>query len=883
VLLVLGLLLAAGLAWLIAEGIRPPEPGTSTTRERDDRPTGGPDETSDRSPAASAVISGVVQGPDGSPYAGARVTLLGLESDRADAPAVSPLHPRIEEALSYAADMFERPLRLRTAAPETAPKHVARATSDAGGRFGFPVVLGLRYRLEASAEGLFAGPTQALRAGDRAILRLSAGAVLAGMVSSRDDGKPLSGVRVSARTSTGVPADTTTGADGSFALGGLAPGALTVDLNKEGFATRVVTLRLPEEGLTRTFRMSCGVTVTAVVEVTDENDEDHPAVGAEVAFVESGSGLVYRAKTGADGKAVLEHLPPGVYDAAAHMDGAIPDVEWRLRLTTDREVAFYLEREVRSTIRVLGPDGAPVAGAKFLLANADEEIDVRTSREVGRSDENGLFRFAFDEDARAVLWVTAPGLAAAFVEPDDPTESEEITVILRRGVALTGRVVDEERRPIAGAVVYVESMHDDLDDEVIATVITGEDGTFRVEHLLRGEVDIEVSAEGYLPTDDDVEQLMPDAPPVEIVLRRGHEVRGRIVDAGGAPVPGVLVAAPGASGDKATSDVDGTFRIGALHPRAAASGFRLRLDHSGLVWSRQVTAGDQIVVVVPASAAVEGRVVSGDGNEPVREFTIEVRSPESGLLLRNPVTDLEGRFSILVPEIPGAEIHVRARTRSEWSRPLAGIPPAERANLTVLLETPPRISIRVLTESGAPVLGARILVRGIRERWSRQAVSGTGGVALVEGRAGEVVIEVAHRSHTGVRTEPVLIEAGRETVREVRLPAASAARVRVSGPGGPLILPGLRFSPRAVVGGTRERCTVGARTDHGVLTIEFEGPGATVLKSIRPRVDGNALVVQGLPAGSYRARAMLGSNRGAPVTFVITAGSTVPVELVVGR
>jgi Carboxypeptidase regulatory-like domain len=877
---VFGLLLAAGIVWLIVNASRPPEPLPSTTRDRGEKPDRAPSVPEVGIPGPAAEITGVVLGLDDRPFPRARVTLHGLNRPAAEEAGTAPLPSRILEALDYAAGMFERPLHIPSDAPSKTPPALAETDTDANGAFRFPVVLGLHYRAEASARGLFAGSSKTLRAGDRVVLRLAEGTNLRGIVENAADGKPVPGVDISADPG---GAATITDERGSFSLGGLTPGPLTVRLRKDGFATRHLTMTLPDDGLTRTFRLGAGVTVTAVVEITDEDDDDHPAVGATVAFVEYVSGQIFTGLTDAAGEAVFEHLPPGAYDAAAHIEGAIPDVEWRLRISADRKVVFYLEKEVKSTIRVLGPDGRPVAGARFLLANVDEELDVRMSREVGRANDDGVFEFAFDEDARAVLWVTAPGLAAAFIEPDDPAEADDITVILRSGAALRGRVVDEEHRPIAGAVVLAESMRDDIDDEVISTVITGEDGTFRIDNLLRGEVDIEVMAEGYLPADDEIEELIPDGPRVEIVLRRGAEIHGRVIDATGAGVPGVLVKAPGASRDKATSDRDGSFRLGAIHRRAAAADIRLRLEMGTLVWSTQARLQDEVVVTVPASTTIRGRVVSGPGNAAVRDFTIEVRSPESGLLLRQAVTDTEGRFETVVPELPGVSLDVRARKRATWSRSLDEIPPSTRGDLTIVLDTPPQISVRVLTEAGLPVLGARVFVKSTRAGWSLQAVSGAGGVALIEGRPGEIVIEVSHRTYTGVRTPPILVEAGKGTVQEVRLGASSAARVRISGPEGSLINPRLRFSPRAVVSGQRERCVLGAPLEGGMLTVEFEGPGVTVLKYIRPRVDGDLLVVQGLPAGTYSVRAVLGSNRSAPITFRIAAGSTIPVEVVIGR
>ncbi|MHC4471741.1 MAG: carboxypeptidase-like regulatory domain-containing protein [Planctomycetota bacterium] len=72
------------------------------------------------------------------------------------------------------------------------------------------------------------------------------------------------------------------------------------------------------------------------------------------------------------------------------------------------------------------------------------------------------------------------------------------------------------------------------------TVSTGADGGFRLSHLRAGEIVIHVDAEGFLLTQETA-VLDAGRPAIVVRLHRGGLLKGRIVDADGAPVPGAEV------------------------------------------------------------------------------------------------------------------------------------------------------------------------------------------------------------------------------------------------------------------------------------------------------------------------------------------------------
>ncbi|MCH2375860.1 MAG: carboxypeptidase regulatory-like domain-containing protein, partial [Planctomycetes bacterium] len=139
-------------------------------------------------------------------------------------------------------------------------------------------------------------------------------------------------------------------------------------------------------------------------------------------------------------------------------------------------------------------------------------------------------------------------------------------------VPLAGRVVDNEGRPLVGAIVERSpnryTADDWLEDEETKldlwksaprligsprlayrsidparshpTVETGVDGRFRFDSVRLGEYVLTVEAEGHAPQHRHVKvEPRPEAQRFE--LKKGRLVRGQVVDQGGTPLAGVCV------------------------------------------------------------------------------------------------------------------------------------------------------------------------------------------------------------------------------------------------------------------------------------------------------------------------------------------------------
>ena len=162
---------------------------------------------------------------------------------------------------------------------------------------------------------------------------------------------------------------------------------------------------------------------------------------------------------------------------------------------------------------------------------------------------------------------------------------------------VTGRVVDELGRPVAGALVEVSRSGGLLLEleglrgigRARAEARTDGQGEFVLTSGLRGKHPVEVKASGFAPLRVDRDLAGGEVAPLEdLVLLRGVELRGFVVDAAGLGVAGVGIVprTPQPSGfvvtlsgrvddpDFTTED-DGSFHIDQL----AAGPFELALQH----------------------------------------------------------------------------------------------------------------------------------------------------------------------------------------------------------------------------------------------------------------------------------------------------------------
>jgi hypothetical protein len=215
------------------------------------------------------------------------------------------------------------------------------------------------------------------------------------------------------------------------------------------------------------------------------------------------------------------------------------------KTSTRHDLTVLPERTVSGVV-LRAPDDRPVAGARVLLSlhvrTVPEDRPPRAPdlRREAPTGEDGGFTFeGLPPLGRMVFRVIDPRsgviLAEAVTWVGGP---ESGSIVLRTGVEGTasarGRVIDDQARPVPGAMVMIGGR----------PLEAGADGRFLAVRLPAGTASVLAFALGYAPTEAVMATLRAkerlDLPDL-ILSRAGVEVRGRVGDEAGEPIPGARV------------------------------------------------------------------------------------------------------------------------------------------------------------------------------------------------------------------------------------------------------------------------------------------------------------------------------------------------------
>lgn len=699
----------------------------------------GPIEIAPVAPPAASLMRVRVLDADGQPAAGARVQARG------------PAERRFARELP-------KPWSL---APRT-------AQTAADGQAFLPQLPGEPLEILASLAG--EAEARAQGASAEATLRLSRATApqrvappvlspIAGTVRTGGRG-PLAGALVWSPEEPGLW--TTTDGMGQYRLG-VPPAVRSLRVEAVGFLSRQARLTQAEIRRGRAPALALQPATSLAGTVLDESGA--VLEGIVVAATPEGgppglspSAVVAWGSSDRAGQFELRGLTPGtpyrIEEAQAGLFGTPQTV------TTSRpgapppplRLVLAASRGVRG--RVLDLAGQPIPEAEVLLraARPPKRSDLQMIEPLrpeeepyrARTDARGVFTVRELPALHLDLIARKPGFAPAVVRglqvrPGKmPQPAGDI--VLRPGVRLAGRVVDRAGRGIAGAAIHPVQQIDDLDrleaglrERQPAAVSSG-DGSFVLDDQPAGApLSLVVSAQGFTPAGlRGVRAPLPQ--PLVVRLDPAALVRGRVLEEGGAGIPGARISLEWRN----TLPEKPSVQTGNPVVRTAVS------DREGRFELRNVPQGSAAV-----AAEAEGFVSSDPlpvtvPQDPKNEWTVTL---QRGAIL-------EGRISTQRGDpVGGARITAgSALTRSDDDGKylLVGVPLGE-VEVEVLHSDYPRLVRPLSIESGSNVFDVQLAdghrVSGVVLSAARAPVPGASVSleTLVEGRD-----QRAYRAHTGM-------------------------------------------------------------------------------------------------------------------------------------
>lgn len=391
-----------------------------------------------------------------------------------------------------------------------------------------------------------------------------------------------------------------------------------------------------------------------------------------------------------DGFVRLKNLPRG---GAVHLwleherfgrivkPAATSDPEIRLSqssLTVLKDIVLEEPGEAEGEVQY--EDGSPASGIRLFWRNPLGWISGEvTTNEQGRYRLSKLQPCHYEiwlhyEEPKAKEWVAMPPVVNFSVRSGQKVTLPTIT--LTKGGFLEGVATDVETgKPVADVVIAVGQIVKQADAPVlqwVAQAKTDKQGRYRVQ-VPPGEFECYIGAPPiYLPP----VEFLPTAPNpykgvikkgettrMNIQLRKGLVVRGRVVDETGKPVPNAVVLnmETEIEPQRVVTDEQGNFVLTNLQPlkqvRLRAYKNDLRTKEDIVLFPDEAKAKDIVLKLAKIPLPkVKGRVVDEAGKPIpnaivtanwIREFVTETFARASSMGREMAVTDGKGQFEVV--------------------------------------------------------------------------------------------------------------------------------------------------------------------------------------------------------------------------------------------
>ena len=546
-------------------------------------------------------------------------------------------------------------------------------------------------------------------------------------------------------------------------------------------------------------------------------------VAAEALFAELEEDGVERARSAAIASARVAPDADGVWRGVLHVPltrgrvyvHVVGAEVWSARSeiadVTDERVAVPVERAAALTIEV---DGEGAADAIVRVEEPETLLDAVNNG----GDDVPDFEVEARVDAQGRLGpLIVPSGRALDVSVHHPTSAarpgapvtlaagadETVRVELFAGTTLAGRVLGVDGSP-AGAGLVVEALRPGrafgFDDMILRATETDAEGRFELVGLDGTSFVVRADGPDVLAArSEKLEVELGGARrDLELTLREGGAISGRLVDADGAPLadhdvratfdighmmgPASLSAMSGPTGS-ATTDAEGAFRITGLG-KGPFSVMAEDPGAPGVVLARVDGVGqgeDALVLVARPPSAIDG-VATDETGAPVASLEVQLARLASGSMgdirtaRRRAVTGPDGSFRFDGVLAGNYELWSRTETHASLEGLRVVVEGGARANVTLVAPRAASASGVVLAPDGRPVADAEVtLITGEAAPWQPPELSGPtvpptrtndeGRFALLGLPASSVQIRASKRGFANGQTEPFELRPGESRSR----------------------------------------------------------------------------------------------------------------------
>jgi protocatechuate 3,4-dioxygenase beta subunit len=287
---------------------------------------------------------------------------------------------------------------------------------------------------------------------------------------------------------------------GRFRAAPLLPGAQVLIVRAPGHGAMQRTVTVDPGAVTE---VDVALPLEAVLAGRVLGPEGLGLEGARIDLMGPGRGGAAEVRTGADGRFEVRELTGDTYDLRVERSGYLP-VAREVRLPRSEPLQLSLSPAAAVAVKVFGARGEPVEEASVSLSLVGEGRG-ETVREEG-TDARGGVHFGGLVPGSYIAKVRAPGYLVSEPVPVEAWDEEAVpvTLVLREGLTLSGRVRDERGLPIGEAEVGVLE-----EGTSVGGALTDAQGHFTLSGLVPGRLRLRVEKLGHPPRD--VEVVVPAA------------------------------------------------------------------------------------------------------------------------------------------------------------------------------------------------------------------------------------------------------------------------------------------------------------------------------------------------------------------------------------
>jgi len=375
--------------------------------------------------------------------------------------------------------------------------------------------------------------------------------------------------------------------------------------------------------------------------------------------------------------------PPGYYMLFILNGSGVPSVANILQVSSTAAAVGTV------TGKVTNDQGAPISGASVSSGGngAITGADGGYTLQVPGGTATVTAALAGYQSASESVTVTAGQSVQAATLQIQPINPGNVA----------GSVVDSNGTALSGATVAAAGL----------TTSTAADGSYALNNLPAGQTTIKASLTGFQSGSTTVTVVAATttaAPAITLVSGSGS-ITGNVKSTSGAAIAGASV---GFGGGTTATDANGNYTltgvpVGTVQLVASASGFQ-SVTQSVTVSGGATSTANFTLAAAPAGGTVTGKITNASSGAIVTGATVSWSGGST-------TSDASGIYTLT--NVPAGTQNITAVKTGYLARTLAvGVTGGATSTLNIPIATAGKISVKVVTSSGAVVSGATVTIKG---------------------------------------------------------------------------------------------------------------------------------------------------------------------------